>query len=70
METSEYNSILILSAKGSADDKVKGLAFGVDDYLVKPFDLEEFISWIESCERRANPARGLTAMCVDRHAAQ
>lgn len=36
----------------------------------KPFDLEEFISWIETCERRANPARGLTAMCVDRQVAQ
>lgn len=39
--------ILILSARGSADDKVKGLAFGVDDYLVKPFDLEEFLLRVE-----------------------
>lgn len=39
--------ILILSARGSADDRVKGLAFGVDDYLVKPFDLEEFLLRIE-----------------------
>ena len=39
--------ILILSARGSADDRVKGLAFGVDDYLVKPFDLEEFLLRVE-----------------------
>jgi DNA-binding response OmpR family regulator len=35
--------ILILSAKNEDDDKVKGLAFGVDDYLAKPFNLEEFL---------------------------
>ncbi len=35
--------ILILSAKGSTDDKVKGLSFGVDDYLSKPFNLDEFL---------------------------
>ncbi len=35
--------VLILSAKSSVDDKVKGLRCGVDDYLAKPFDLEEFL---------------------------
>lgn len=35
--------ILILSAKNEDDDKIKGLAFGVDDYLAKPFNLEEFL---------------------------
>jgi DNA-binding response OmpR family regulator len=35
--------ILILSAKGGSDDKVKGFSFGVDDYLSKPFDLEELL---------------------------
>lgn len=39
--------ILILSAKGSADDKVKGLEYGVDDYLSKPFNLEEFLLRVE-----------------------
>ncbi len=39
--------ILILSARGSVDDKVKGLEYGVDDYLVKPFELEEFLLRIE-----------------------
>lgn len=34
--------ILILSAKASSADRVKGLSLGVDDYLAKPFDLEEF----------------------------
>jgi len=35
--------ILILSAKSALDDKVKGLTYGVDDYLTKPFSLEEFL---------------------------
>ncbi len=49
--------ILILSAKATYDDKIKGLSYGVDDYLPKPFNLEEFLlrikrllvrtSWLE-----------------------
>jgi DNA-binding response OmpR family regulator len=35
--------ILILSARGGIDDKIKGLQYGVDDYLAKPFELEEFL---------------------------
>ncbi len=35
--------VLILSARGSSEDKVKGLRCGVDDYLAKPFDLDEFL---------------------------
>jgi len=35
--------ILILSAMGTSEDRVKGLSYGVDDYLVKPFNLEEFL---------------------------
>jgi DNA-binding response OmpR family regulator len=39
----EMLPVLILSAKGTSEDKVRGLRFGVDDYLSKPFDLEEFL---------------------------
>ncbi len=35
--------ILILSAKNSSDDRVKGLKLGVNDYLTKPFNLEELL---------------------------
>jgi DNA-binding response OmpR family regulator len=39
--------ILILSAKGNPNDKVKGLSYGGDDYLSKPFNLEEFLLRVE-----------------------
>ncbi len=39
--------VLILSARGDTKDKVKGLKYGVDDYLSKPFDLEEFMLRVE-----------------------
>lgn len=35
--------ILIISARGAESDKVNGLRFGVDDYLAKPFNLDEFL---------------------------
>ena len=39
--------ILVLSAKGAPADKVKALSYGVDDYIAKPFDLEEFLLRVE-----------------------
>ncbi|HPL63157.1 MAG: response regulator transcription factor [Syntrophales bacterium] len=45
--------VLILSARSEADDKVKGLAYGVDDYLSKPFNLEEFLLRVERLLKRA-----------------
>lgn len=43
----EQIPILILSAKSASDDKVKGLSYGVDDYLAKPFNLEELLLRVE-----------------------
>ncbi len=45
--------ILIVSAKTATQDKIKGLSYGVDDYLTKPFDLEEFLLRIERLLARA-----------------
>jgi DNA-binding response OmpR family regulator len=45
--------ILILSARSAAEDKVKGFSFGVDDYLAKPFHLEEFLLRVERLLFRA-----------------
>lgn len=46
--------ILILSALGQVDDRVKGLRSGGDDYLVKPFDFSELLARIEVIGRRQN----------------
>ena len=51
--------ILILSAKGQEPDKVKGLALGADDYIVKPFSLKELLARIDAALRRVR-ARGET----------
>jgi DNA-binding response OmpR family regulator len=45
--------VLILSAKSSLDDRIKGLALGVDDYLTKPFNLDEFLLRVERLLTRA-----------------
>lgn len=51
--------ILILSAKGQEADKVAGLAFGADDYVVKPFGLKELLARIGAALRRRR-AEGAT----------
>lgn len=49
--------ILILTAKSDIEDKVTGLAYGVDDYITKPFHLEEFLLRIERLLKRVAWAR-------------
>ena len=46
--------ILMLTAKGQLEDKIQGLDCGADDYLVKPFDLEEMLARIKAILRRNN----------------
>jgi two-component system, OmpR family, alkaline phosphatase synthesis response regulator PhoP len=49
--------ILILSAKGTSDDKIKGFSYGVDDYLAKPFNLDEFLLRVERLATRGDWTR-------------
>jgi two-component system, OmpR family, alkaline phosphatase synthesis response regulator PhoP len=50
--------ILVLSAKAASEDKVRGLSMGVDDYLSKPFNLEEFLLRVERLLTRSHWGQG------------
>ena len=47
--------IIMLTAKGEEEDKVKGLESGVDDYITKPFGFNELMARIKALLRRSDP---------------
>jgi two-component system, OmpR family, response regulator len=56
--------VIILSAKASVDDRVKGLQSGGDDYLTKPFAFSELLARVQALIRRANHATEPTRLVV------
>ena len=52
-DTGHDYPVLILTARGDWQDKVDGLGAGADDYLVKPFHVQEFLARLEALQRRA-----------------
>lgn len=50
---------MFLTAKGDAADRVEGFRLGADDYLTKPFDIEELLARVQVLARRAHVARKL-----------
>ncbi len=57
--------VLILSAKRSVDDRVKGLQAGGDDYLTKPFAFAELLARVQALVRRASRAPEPTTLRVE-----
>ncbi|MCP4249857.1 MAG: response regulator transcription factor [bacterium] len=57
--------IIILTARGSEDDRVRGLRGGADDYVIKPFSARELLARVEAIIRRSperpQPVRTITA---------
>ena len=56
--------VIILSAKGSVDDRVKGLQSGSDDYLTKPFAFSELLARVQALIRRAGGLSEPTQLTV------
>ncbi len=51
--------IIMLTAKGQENEKVDGLNIGADDYITKPFSLEELLARMNAVLRRTDPARAV-----------
>jgi two-component system KDP operon response regulator KdpE len=59
--------IIVVSARGGQHDKVAALNFGADDYLTKPFSIEELLARITATLRRTRPAEPVDAspLCIE-----
>jgi two-component system OmpR family response regulator len=56
--------VIILSARRTVDDRIKGLRTGSDDYLTKPFSFSELLARIQALIRRARGASDSTSLAV------
>jgi len=57
--------VLLLTARDSVEDRVKGLQLGADDYLVKPFAFSELLARIHTLLRRGSAAEIQNIKCAD-----
>jgi DNA-binding response OmpR family regulator len=62
-EAETWTPVLMLTARDSVPDRVRGLDEGADDYLVKPFAFSELLSRLRAVIRRGRPARPVVLRC-------
>ena len=67
LRESRKTPVLVLTARDTQQDKILGLNLGADDYVTKPFDLEELIARVRALVRRSanQPAPVLTIMDIE-----
>ena len=56
--------VIMLTARGEEAERVRGLATGADDYIVKPFSVPELLARIRALLRRAKPERVAEVLCA------
>ena len=59
--TDQKIGIIILSAKGQEQDKIRGLSIGADDYMTKPFSVSELLARVEALRRRVGRSASTAA---------
>lgn len=65
VEAGRRTPVVFLTARDAVEDRVRGLTIGGDDYLTKPFSLDELVARIRSVLRRTSEAGGTGPLVVD-----
>lgn len=64
LRSAKQTPVLILTARGLVNDKVRGFEMGADDYLVKPFQFPELLARVRALLKRGRPAAAETALAL------
>ena len=64
-ESGDLTPVLLLTALGAVEDRIAGLDAGADDYMVKPFDLDELAARVRAITRRSGGRADPVIVCGD-----